>query len=58
MKKVSGKIRISRKKNNIEIDCLTFADNLTILSDSTDDSIRQINIDKRVAKEKKIGPKN
>lgn len=43
------KIKIGRKKDNIDADCIAFADDLAILSENIDDAIEQINILKEVS---------
>ncbi|KAI5731310.1 hypothetical protein M8J77_008047 [Diaphorina citri] len=43
------KIKIGRKNENLEIDCLAFADDLAILSDNIEDATKQINILKEVS---------
>lgn len=43
------KIRLGYKKDELEIDCLAFADDLAILAESLEDAIEQINILKEIA---------
>lgn len=43
------KIKIGRKKDNLEIDCLAFADDLAILAENAEDARRQINGLKEIA---------
>jgi len=43
------KVKIGRKKDNLEIDCLAFADDLAILAENMEDAKRQLNILKETA---------
>ena len=43
------KLKIGRKKDNLEIDCLALADDLAILAENMEDARRQINILKDTA---------
>ncbi|KAK7792046.1 hypothetical protein R5R35_001680 [Gryllus longicercus] len=43
------KIKIGRKKDNLEIDCIAFADDLAVLAENMEDARRQINILKETA---------
>ncbi|KAI5714466.1 hypothetical protein M8J77_000221 [Diaphorina citri] len=48
------KIRLGRKRDNLEVDCLAFADDLAILAENLEDATKQINILKETAEKARL----